>query len=72
MVREKRLPDSISNKRFDNKADALMRLNGELMAIDSGCLVDIPLAGSSSLALFNALSESLRLDAERVLENKRG
>ena len=67
-----KLPDRIANKRFTSKAKALMDLHCNMRQLSVDCLVDIPLIDSSSLALFNALSESLELDAKRIMEHTRG
>ena len=69
------LPDSSSNKRFISKAEKLTKISNDLLSIrdelcdlDVAMLIEVPLLCSSSMSLYNALIESLELDARRILE----
>jgi hypothetical protein len=72
MDRAIELPGNISDKRFQKKAEALMHFYCDLSKIDFECLVDIPIENSLSLGLYNKLKASLKSDAIKTLEYKRG
>lgn len=71
----KKLPDGASNKRFLDKnkklqkvAEEIQSVKKHLQEIDTCIMLEIPLLDSSTLALYNALVESLELDINRIKE----
>ena len=69
------LPGSESNKRFIDKAEKLKMMSDDISKVrdylcdlDVAILIEVPNLCSSSLPLYNALIESLEIDAKYILE----
>lgn len=62
----KELPQN--NRRLRAKIKDIERLKKHVKSGDSTVLVIMPLEGSSSLGLYNALIESLELDSRRIMK----